>query len=103
MEGGKDPIQAHAEFLAENMEIPNVPNMVLLILYDLRIPVNCAGFRFLKDVLPAAFRNPSQIVESELFDCVGSQYLPEVSIRNMDFAIRDVLKKAWKDHNNVIW
>lgn len=103
MRSGKDPIQAHAEFLAENTDIPNVPNLVLLILYDLRVPVHCAGFRYLKDAIPAALRQPSHIVETELFDDVGSRYIPQVSFRNMDTSVRDVVQMAWRERTYERW
>ena len=103
MEDAKDPIQVHAEFLAENMRIPNVPNMVLLILYDLRVPVNCAGFRYLKDAIPAALHHPSYIVESELFTDVGSRYIPRVTWRNMDASVHEAVEKAWREHSYDMW
>ena len=99
----KDPIQEHAEILVDNMKTPNVPNMVLLILYDLRFPINRAGFRYLKDIIPVAFQNPSNIVESELYDKVGGQYTPKVSRSNMDSAVGDVVQKAWDAGTYSMW
>ncbi len=103
MSGGVDPIQKHAEFLANNISVPNVSNVVLLILYDLSIPVNCVGFRYLKDVLPNTLQNTSHIVESELFDSVGSRYVPAVSTQNMASAVHNVLQKAWSMHTYSRW
>lgn len=103
MSSGKDPIQIQAERMAETMRTPNVPNAVLLILYDLRIPVNSAGFRFLKDLLPAALETPSYIVETELFAVVGGRYIPRVAIKSMDKAVHTVLRKAWRSREIEVW
>ena len=103
MKGEKDPIQAHAEFLAESTSVPNVPNIVLLILYDLRVPVHCAGFRYLKDAIPTALHNPSYIVESELFDNVGSQYIPQVSVKNINTSVHEAVEKAWSERTYDRW
>lgn len=103
MDGAKDPIQAHAEFLADSTRVPNVPNMVLLILYDLRVPIHCAGFRYLKDVIPVALHNPSYIVETELFSEVGSRYIPRVSVKSINNSVHEVVHKAWCERTYDRW
>jgi len=99
----KDPIFARAEFLANNMKRQNVQSVILLILYDLRIPVNCDGFGYLKHAIWIASRGTTQIVEAEIFDEVGNLYSPKVSFRNMDTAVHAAIQKAWKTRIDNRW
>jgi len=99
----KDPIFARAEFLAENMGRQNVQSVILLILYDLRFPVNCDGFGYLKHAILIASRRTTQIMESEIFEAVGNLYSPKVNFRSMDTAIHSAIQKAWKARMEDRW
>jgi hypothetical protein len=99
----KDPIFARAEFLASNMKRQNVQSVILLILYDLRIPVNCDGFGYLKHAILIASRTTTQIMETEIFEAVGNLYTPKVSFRNMDTAVHAAIQKAWKTRVDDRW
>ena len=99
----KDPIFARAEFLASNMKRQNVQSVILLILYDLRIPVNCDGFGYLKHAIYIASQINSQIVEAEILEAVGNLYTPKVGFRNMDTAIHTAIQKAWKTRLDDRW
>ncbi len=92
----KAPILERAEFFADNMKEYNIHSAILLILYDLRIPLNYEGFAYLKQAILVACQNPGQIVLSEVLERVRIQSFPAVSIHNMDTAIREAIRKAWK-------
>lgn len=99
----KNPIFARAEFLAENMKRQNVPSVILLILYDLRIPVNYDGFGYLKHAILIASQTTTQIVEAEVFEAVGNLYSPKVSFHSMDTAVHTAIQKAWKARVDNRW
>ena len=99
----KDPILERAEFMAENMKVHNVCNAILLILYDLRVPIKSDGFKYLRYALLIGFQNPDDIVETEIFDAVGEIYSRKVSFRSIDGAIRESIKKAWNQRTDDRW
>ena len=99
----KNPIFTRAEFLAENLKRQNIQSVILLILYDLRIPVNCDGFAYLRYAILIASQCRTQIVEAEIFEAVGKLYSPKVSFRSMDTAIHAAITKAWKTRMDGRW
>ncbi len=99
----KDPILERAEFMAETMKVHNVSNAILLILYDLCIPVKSDGFKYLRHILLIASQNPDEIVEASLFDEVRSLLAYKVSTRSIDTAIRESIKKAWDQRSDDRW
>lgn len=103
MENTNDAIQERASFLAGHLNKQSIRSITLIILYDLRIPLNYDGFGYLKHAIPFAFQNPSQIVASEIYEKVGKLYSPSVHSSNMDTAIRDAIKKAWKSRMDEKW
>jgi len=96
MDGANDPIMIRAKFLAKHLNRNNIRSVTLIILYDLRVPLNYDGFHYLTMAIPEAFGTSSQIVAGELYDTVGSRCVPKVDCRNMEAAIRDAIKAAWK-------
>lgn len=103
MESANDPIFARAQFLADSLSRHKIYSVTLIILYDLRIPLNCYGFGYLKEAIPIALQNPSQIVASEIYAAVGEKYSPKVDSQNMDAAIRDTIRKAWRSRIDDRW
>ena len=103
MEIDKDPILERADYMAKKLRSHQVKSVVLMILYDLQIPLNFDGFGYMKNALVIAYRNPTQIVVSEIFEKVGEEYIPKAVVRNIDTAIRDAIKKAWKNRNPNKW
>lgn len=103
MENANDPIFARAQFLADSLQRNRVHSVTLMILYDLRIPLNSHGFGYLKEAIPVALQNPSQIVASEIYTAVGEDAFPGTSNQNMDAAIRDAIRKAWKARSDDRW
>lgn len=103
MESANDPIMIRAKFLAKHLDKHNVQSVTLMILYDLRIPLNYDGFDYLTLVIPEAFSRCSQIVAGEIYDAVGNHYDPKVDSKNMEAAIRDAIHAAWKIRLNDRW
>lgn len=103
MESANDPIFQRAQLLADSLDRHKIVSVTLIILYDLRIPLDSHGFGYLKQAIPIAHQNPSQIVASEIYTKVGENYSPEVSNQNMDAAIRDAIRKAWKSRMDDHW
>ena len=87
---------ARAELLAGILKPWNVESAILLMLYDLQFPVNCAGFDYLRKAILVAYRCRSQIVAVEVFSTVGELYVPKVEFRCMDAAVHDAIRKAWR-------
>ena len=103
MNCANEPIITRAEFMARHLNKHNIRSATLLVLYDLRIPINYDGFDYLLNAIPEAFACETQIVAGEIYDIVGSQYTPKVESRNMDSAIRDAIKAAWKNKAEANW
>ena len=98
-----DPIIIRAKFMAQHLNVRNVRGATLLILYDLRVPVHYMGFDYLLIGIPSALESTSQIVANEIYEYVGSQYIPKVVTQNMEGAIRDAIKAAWKNRTDENW
>lgn len=96
MESANDPILLRAKFLAQHLDRHNIRSVILMILYDLRIPLNYAGFDYLTDVIPEACGRSPQLFAGEIYEAVGSRYSPKTAPRNMEVAIRDAIQAAWK-------
>ena len=103
MESENDPIMIRAKFLAKHLNKHNIQSVTLMIMYDLRVPLNYAGFDYLVMAIPEALRCSSQIVAGEVYDAVGNRCVPRVECRNMEAAIRDAIKAAWKKKLDDRW
>lgn len=103
MDSANDPILSRAKFMADHLNPQNVRSATIMVLYDLRIPVNYDGFDYLRRSIPKALEQTSQIVANEIYEIVGSQYIPKVERKNMEIAIRDAIKAAWKNRMDGIW
>lgn len=103
MECANDPIMIRAKFLAQHLNKHNIQSVTLMILYDLRIPLSYDGFDYLTVAIPEAFGRSSQIVAGEIYDAAGNRYIPKVECRNMEAAIRDAIRAAWKVRIDDRW
>lgn len=103
MYGTNDVIYERAKEMARTLKKHSVSSAVKLILMDLGFHVHVAGFSYLRLVVPMAYKTPSQIVVSELFDRVGAMYIPEAERKNMLNAVDDSIKFAWKYRDAEIW
>ena len=103
MESPNDVIWERARFLAKHTDGHEVQNITQLMMYDMEVPLNYSGFRYLKLSVLVASRNPSQIVLKEIYQEVGSLYIPEVDSETIDTGIRDAIRKAWSNRHNDRW
>ena len=67
MESENDIIRDRAKFLAKGSKPSELPCIALLILFDLRLPLNYLGFAYLKQILPIASKEPTEIVLKEIY------------------------------------
>lgn len=103
MESENDIIRDRAKFLAKGSKPSELPCIALLILFDLRLPLNYLGFAYLKQILPIASKEPTEIVLKEIYQEVGNRYNPEVGYATMDGAVHDVIVKGWENGNREKW
>lgn len=103
MNSTNEAILIRANFMAEHLDERSVRGATLFILNDLCIPVNYNGFDYLRRGIPKALECTTQIVANEIYEIVGSQYIPKVERQNMEFAIRDAIRAAWKNRTDGRW
>jgi len=99
MDSANDPIMKRARSLAQNLY--SVQSVMRIILYDLRVPLNCQGFDYLTKVVQAAVdRGDTHIVAAELYEAVCE---PGVKPKSIEIAIRAAIKTAWEIRLVGIW
>jgi len=103
LEASNDAIFERAKFLARHSDRDDLRSIVLLVMYDLGLPLHYTGFDYMKNLLPIALRDPSQIVIKELFLKVGILYIPPVGYFLMEKSIRSMILKAWSDKQMEKW
>lgn len=103
MNSANDLIIKRAKFMARHLQPQNVRGATLIVMYDLRIPLNYDGFGYLLRGIPEAFACTSQIVANEIYQSVGNQYIPKVEKENMEIAIRDAIRAAWNNRIDERW
>lgn len=103
MDGVNDLILIRAKFMARHLNEQNVRSATLLILYDLRVPLNYVGFDYILKGIPEALESSSQIMASEIYGLIGSQYIPKVEAKNIEVAIRDAIRAAWNSGADGRW
>ena len=103
MDGVNDLILIRAKFMARHLNEQNVRSATLLILYDLRVPLNYVGFDYILKGIPEALESSSQIMAGEIYGLIGSQYIPKVEAKNIEVAIRDAIRAAWNSGADGRW
>ena len=103
MHGTNDVIYERAKEMACILDRHSVSSAVKLILMDLGFPVHVGGFSYLRLAIPLAYKTPSQIVVSELFDKIGLMYVPEAERKNITNAVDEAIKVSWKERDPEIW
>lgn len=97
-----DMIADRADFFAEHMAQDNIVCAILLVLYDLQMPVNCIGFDYLEIMIPYAFHNRVMIDTNGLYESVCRQY-PRADYNSVENAVTRAIQKAWKTRNGGRW
>lgn len=102
MDSANDPILNRAIYLAQRK--CSVQSVMMLILYDLRAPINYTGFEYLiKAVQIAVNRGCTHIVAAELYEAVCAMCDSGVDARSVEAAIRAVIRNAWKMRMDGMW
>lgn len=103
MESENDIIRDRAKFLAKGSKPSELPGIVILVMYDLRLPLGGRGFTYLKEVFPVACREPAEIVLKDIFNEVGGRHNPVIGYDQMYDAIHVAVVAAWNSGHRDKW
>ncbi len=98
-----DESLVHIISLAKHMQGCDISYVALLILLELNIPTNQVGFDFLIHAIVAFYKNPLQTMCKGIYPTVAACYDHDVSQEEIEQAIRSVIKKGWKNRDELVW
>ncbi len=93
----------HAQFLARHFGRDKLQCAVGAILFELKIPVKGATFDYLKNAIIISIENPVMPLLKGLYPTIGMMYNPVVGSKQIETAIRNAIKVAWKVRDDRVW
>lgn len=103
MERKMDQTMRQVQFYRRHLEVFDPYCAAQMVLMDLCIPANCEGHDYLLNAIVERYKHPEAGFEQGIYSVVAERYPVEVSTRQMETAIRYVIKKAWKDRKESVW
>ena len=100
------PIEAtlrHVLYLAYQLHNCEPRCVVVAALLELGIPTKLAGFDLLKYAIEIYYDHPELITVKEVFHEVRRRYAPEISLDQIDQAIRTAITEAWGFRDDAVW
>lgn len=92
----------HILLLARHLEKCNARGAVVVMLMELGVPTQCIGFEFLKMAILHFCENPTRALHKDIFRQIMQQ-CGQNSEEQVDQAIREAIKKAWKYGSRLAW
>ena len=92
----------YIKVLAQNMAGCEADCVVLAILLDLGIPVNCDGFEYLKAAVLMQYRNPTLGMVSDIYQALADKY-GSISPEIIAASIRACIRMSCSRGNTEVW
>ena len=92
---------AYIKLLAQDMAGCDPDYVILAILLDLSIPVNYAGFEYLKSAILMQYEDLAMDHIHQIYDALATRY--RASMDTVVFAMRGAIKAAWQQENREKW
>lgn len=92
----------HILLLVRHLEHCNLPGFVLVVLMELGVPTKCLGFECLKAAIRLQNENPTRTLAKDIYAEIA-QMIGNCSEEQVDQAIREVIKMAWKYGSQRAW
>lgn len=92
----------HILFLARHLNGCSLQCVVTVMLMELGIPTKCVGFALIKEAVLLYFANPTRVFSKDIYLEISQRYY-QCSEEQVDQAIRDAIKAAWKRGNKTAW
>ena len=92
----------HVLFLAKHLDVCDLRGAVIVILMELRVPTKSIGFEFLKKAILLQYKNPTRALAKDIYLEMALHYMLS-SEEQVDQAIRDAIRSAWKLGSKEAW
>lgn len=102
MESTIERTLGHIQLLARHLDPYNFRGRIVVILMELGIPTNHAGFEYLKKAIELQYEDPTRALSKDMYLEVCSCY-KQYSEWAIEMAIRKVIKTAWMDGSQQAW
>lgn len=103
MAGSIEGTLNHALFLARHLNTGDLHCKALVVLLELGFPTDRDGFQYLKNAIVFYCAKPRQMITKEIYPAVGRLYDPQAGERQVETAIRSVIKEAWENRDEEVW
>lgn len=94
---------AHAQFLARHFGENELQYAVSAMLFELKIPMKRATFEYIKNAVILSAESPVAPALNRLYSTVGMMYNPVVGPRQVEQAIRNAVRFAWENRDDLAW
>ena len=89
-------------FFARRLQGCDPMCVIILVLIDLRVDTHRDGFSYLKYAIERFYREPGHL-QKDIYPNVAERYSVDISVNQMDAAIRKVIEEAWKQRDEGVW
>lgn len=93
---------SHLALLRRHLEEGNPSGAIISLLIELGVPTNKLGFELLKYAIDLQNKNPTRALKNDIYLEISLHY-QQNSENQVEQAIRDAIKKAWKEGNRAAW
>lgn len=93
---------SHILFLARHLNGCSLQSVVTVMLMELGTPTKCVGFALIKEAVLLYLANPTRALSKDIYLEISQNY-QQCSEEQVDQAIRDAIKIAWKSGDKAAW
>jgi hypothetical protein len=93
---------SHLALLRRHLEEGSPTGAIISLLIELGVPTNKLGFELLKYAIDLQSKNPTRALKNDIYLEIALHY-QQNSESQVEQAIRDTIKKAWKDGKREAW
>ena len=92
----------HVLFLAQHLRNLPLHGALIAMLMELRVPLKCSGFEFLRYAVLLQHENPTRGLANDIYLEVSLHY-EQNSEHQVEQAIRDAIRSAWRRGSKRAW
>ena len=92
----------HILLLSRHLERVNLRGAIVVALMELDVPTKCLGFEFLKMAIELQRKDPTRTLAKDIYMEIALHYRQSSEFQ-VEQAIRDAIRIAWKRGNGEAW
>lgn len=93
----------HAQNLAQQLSHCEETYIIHIVLKEIGVQSSAVGFLYAKHTVRMLMENPNAKLRNGVYIAAGMMTTPSAGEQQVEQAIRDAIRKAWRERDEQIW